>query len=70
MGTINGTFRGGVVPPKKSGLPPIDLEPQTISEAIAAAFGTAEFWRATSYSSQGWKKVKIMKSYRFFFLQL
>ena len=31
---------GGVLPPKLSGLPPVDLEPQTISEALLEAFGT------------------------------
>ena len=41
MGTFQGTFRGGgFVTPNKSGLPPVDLEPQTISEALLKAFGT------------------------------
>ena len=50
-------FNGAATP----WLSPFDLGPQTIPEALPAAFGTEEFRRTIPPYSQGVKKLKIRK---------
>ena len=43
--SLNVPLEARFYPPKKSCAPTLDLQPQTISPALVAAFGTAEFQR-------------------------
>ena len=56
----NTSPKGRIKKFRKSWLSPFDLGPQTIPEALPAAFGTEEFRRTIPPYSQGVKKLKII----------
>ena len=60
--------RGGILREgEKSRVHPVDLEPQTISEALLAARHTAEFQRRTLEYSWDLKTLKTEKWHNLFF---